>query len=265
MLRGVSLKLIFLTAAFACWWFLESPFGYIAAGCVLLLMVGVIAWGVFHPNSPLWAFTYWKAPIESDSIALTFDDGPDAEFTPKLLGILREKDVKAAFFVIGENAQKAPAVLKQIVDAGHILGNHSHTHETLINVFRRTKLKTNILGCNAVIEDLAGVKPRMYRPPFGFKNPATGDVLNDLKMICIGWQVRAFDGVSGNAKSIAMRILKKAKPGGVLLMHDGAGPQGKSDRSATLEALPLIIDGIRERGFSFVRLDELLEQKPYLE
>ncbi|MDC1142591.1 polysaccharide deacetylase family protein [Planctomycetota bacterium] len=264
MLRGVSIKLLFLTASFACWWFLDAPTSYIASGAVLALMVGVIAWGVFHPNSPLWAYTYFRSPTESNAVALTFDDGPDPDFTPKILEILEQKDVKAAFFVIGEKAQKAPGVLRQIADSGHVVGNHSHTHDTMINIFRRKKLKTNILGCSAVIEDLAGVKARMYRPPFGFKNPATGDVLNDLGMICIGWQARGFDGVGVDAETLTRRILAKVKPGGVLLLHDGAGPQGESDRSSTLEALPRIIDGLRERGLTLERLDKLLQQEAYL-
>lgn len=264
MQRAISLNLIFLTAAFAGWWFLDWPCSHIAVGGSVALLLALICWGVFAPNSPLWAYTFWKSPVKTQAVALTFDDGPDAEFTPKILEVLREKNVKAAFFIIGQNAQKAPEVLKKIVAEGHIIGNHSHTHDTLINILHSRKLRTNILGCSAVIEDLAGVTPRFYRAPFGFKNPSTGDVLNDLGMICIGWQARVFDGLGKNANALTNRMIRKAKPGGVLLLHDGSGPQGESDRKATLDALPRIIDGLRERGLTFKRLDELLEQNPYL-
>ncbi|MBP9893012.1 MAG: polysaccharide deacetylase family protein, partial [Planctomycetes bacterium] len=98
----------------------------------------------------------------------------------------------------------------------------------------------------------------------GFKNPALGDVLAEQGLECIGWQVRGFDAVGGTPEVIARRIVLKARAGGVLLLHDGAGLQGTSDRSATLAALPMIIEGLRARGFEFKRLDELLELPAYM-
>lgn len=263
MLKAFAIKLATLAAMAAAFWFVPPPLSWALAGAALALGLGVIGWAVFHVNSSIWARTLWRGAGDEKRVALTFDDGPDAKFTPRVLRVLAEKKVPAAFFCVGQRVEQNPEIAKQIHDQGHLIGNHSFHHGMWINFGLHGTLRSEIDACNAAIAKAVGVTPALYRPPHGFKNPALGDVLGQRQMTVIGWQVRGFDAVSSDAVRITTRIVNGAKPGGVITLHDGAGLQGSDDRGPTVEALAVIIDGLRARGFKFVRLDELLGIQPY--
>lgn len=265
MLKAVAIKLFGAGAIAASFLFLPFPWCWVGAGGALFLTLGVIAWGVFNVNSGLWAATLWHAPDGGKRVALTFDDGPDPDFTPRVLDILHQKGVAAMFFCVGERVRRHPEITRQVHQRGHLLGNHSDSHAMWINFGLHRRLAEEIDKAGAAIENAAGVAPRLYRAPHGFKNPALGDVLKSRGMTAVGWQVRGFDAVRGNAAKIAQRIVDGARPGGVILLHDGAGLQGGNDRGATLEALPVIIDGLKARGLKIVPLDELLGVDAYAE
>jgi peptidoglycan-N-acetylglucosamine deacetylase len=256
MAKAIAIKVLALLGVFAVLWLGDGPGSWLIAGLIALLAFSLIAWGVFDVNSSLWAPTLWRAP-GVNAVALTFDDGPDPEFTPRVLEILAREKVAATFFVVGERARANPDLLREMDRQGHLIGNHSFSHAWNINFGLHTRLTREINRCNEAIETAVGKRPRFYRAPHGFKNPALGDVLAKLGMTCVGWQVRGFDAVRSDAHSIARRVVRKASAGGILLLHDGSGLQGTQDRSATLNALPMIIDGLRARGFAFKRLDEL--------
>ncbi len=263
MLKAIAIKLAAIAAVVASLVLLPFPWGWVGACASLALALGVIAWAVFNVNSSIWARTLWRSPVPAKAVALTFDDGPDPEFTPRVLDLLKDKGVKATFFCVGARVRRHPALAKRIAQEGHTLGNHSDTHAVWINFSLHGKLRREIRDCNNAIEAATGVKPCLYRAPHGFKNPALGDVLGQEGMVAVGWQVRGFDAVVTDAARIAERIVDSARPGGVILLHDGAGLQGTSDRNATLEALPVVIDGLRARGLEIVALDTLLGSKVY--
>ncbi|MBK8207250.1 MAG: polysaccharide deacetylase family protein [Planctomycetes bacterium] len=263
MLKAIAIKLAAIAAIVACFVLLPFPWCWVGAGASLALGLGVMAWAVFNVNSSIWARTLWRSPVPVKAVALTFDDGPDPDFTPRVLDLLKEKDVQAAFFCVGARVRQHPALAKRIAQEGHTLGNHSDTHAMWINFSLHGKLRREVRDCNAAIEAAVGLQPCLYRAPHGFKNPALGDVLRQEGMVAVGWQVRGFDAVVNNAARIAQRIVESAKPGGVILLHDGAGLQGTSDRNATLEALPVVIDGLRARGLEIVPLEALLGVKVY--
>ncbi|MCC6575540.1 MAG: polysaccharide deacetylase family protein [Planctomycetes bacterium] len=262
MAKAISIKLLAAAGIFAALWFGQAPLSWLIAGIIALAALALIGWGVFNVNSSLWARTLWRG-LSDNTVALTFDDGPDERFTARVLEILRGKDVKAAFFVVGSRAQKSPALLQRIKAEGHLVGNHSFTHAWNINFGLWGRLRREIAGCNDVVESAIGQTPRFYRAPHGFKNPALGDVLDRAGMVAVGWQIRGFDAVRGDAAAIARRVVEGAQAGGVILLHDGGGLQGTDDRGATLEALPVIIDGLRARGFKLARLDDLLGEGAY--
>lgn len=262
MAKAFAIKLLAAAGIFGALWFGQAPLSWLIAGAVAAFTLALIAWGVFNVNSSLWARTLWRGGAD-DVVALTFDDGPDDRFTARVLDILRAKGVKAAFFVVGRRAQKLPALLLRISAEGHIVGNHSYSHAATINFGLHGRLRREIAGCNDIIEQATGQTPRFYRAPHGFKNPALGDVLEREGMVAVGWQIRGFDAVSGSAAAIARRLVEGARGGGVILLHDGGGLQGTESREATLEALPVVIDGLRARGFKLARLDELLGMEAY--
>ena len=257
MAKAIAIKILAALGMLAVLWLGDAPTSWWTAGLIALLAFALIAWGVFDVNSSLWTPTLWQVPGVR-AVALTFDDGPDPVFTPRVLEILARENVSATFFVVGERARVNPDLLREIDRQGHLVGNHSFSHAWNINFGLHARLTHEIDSCNDAIEAAIGKRPRFYRAPHGFKNPALGDVLAQRAMTCVGWQVRGFDAVRSDAGEITRRLVHKARAGGILLLHDGSGLQGTLDRRATLEALPMIIAGLRARGFAFMRLDELM-------
>jgi peptidoglycan/xylan/chitin deacetylase (PgdA/CDA1 family) len=254
-----------LTAVVAilCLVLLPAPVSWVAAASLVIVVVATFAWTIGRANSTFWTNTLWRAPAAPRGVALTFDDGPDVCFTPQILDILAEKQVRATFFVVGERAERHPELVRRAYDIGHAIGNHSYTHSLRFHFRHERGMRQEIGACNRVIRSLIGREPRLFRSPQGLKTPALSDVLREYGMVAVGWQVRGMDYWLRDPDRIARRLVEKAVDGGVLSLHDGGGFQGGSDRSATLRALPLVIDGLRARGFRIVRLDELFDVAAY--
>ena len=250
---GAALALVLLPAAVS----------WIVGAVLALGVAALFTWAIVRANSGFWIETLWRAPGAARAVALTFDDGPDVCFTPRVLDILAEKRVTATFFVVGERAKRHPELIRRAHDMGHAIGNHSHTHSLRFHFFHARGMRSEIGACNRVIRSVIGLEPRLFRSPQGLKTPALGDVLREHGMAAVGWQVRGMDYWHRDPDRIARRIVERAVEGGVLMLHDGGGFQGSSDRSATLRALPLVIDGLRARGFTFVRVDELFDVPAY--
>ena len=242
---------------------LPAPASWLVAGAIALSIAAFFSWTIVRANSGFWSETLWRAPGAARVVALTFDDGPDVWFTPRVLDILAEKRVTATFFVVGERAERHPELIRRAHDMGHAIGNHSYTHSLRFHFRHERGMRQEIGACNRVIRSVIGLEPRLFRAPQGLKTPALGDVLREHGMAAVGWQVRGMDYWLRDPERIARRIVERAVDGGVLVLHDGGGFQGGSDRSATLRALPLVIDGLRARGFTFARVDELFDVPAY--
>jgi peptidoglycan-N-acetylglucosamine deacetylase len=239
------------------------PASWIVAGSIALGVTALFTWAIVRANSGFWIETLWRAPGATRAVALTFDDGPDVCFTPRVLDILAEKRVTATFFVVGERAERHPELIRRAHAMGHAIGNHSHTHSLRFHFRHERGMRREIGGCNRAIRSAIGLEPRLFRSPQGLKTPALGDALREFGMAAVGWQVRGMDYWHRDPDRIARRIVERAVDGGVVLLHDGGGFQGSWDRSATLRALPLVIDGLRARGFTFLRVDELFDVAAY--
>lgn len=197
-------------------------------------------------------------------VALTFDDGPDPSWTPKILDILKAKQVPATFFVIGENAMEHPLLLNRIIDQGSELGSHSFTHPNLANASAEsTRIELN--ATQRLIEAYTGRSTRLFRAPyFGDAEPTTADELipaliaQDTGYTNIGLHADPNDWTRPGSDAIVQRTLDQVSAGNseysaqIVLLHDGGG-----DRAQTVAALPRIIDGLRARGFSFVPVSQL--------
>ena len=200
-------------------------------------------------------------------IALTFDDGPDPRFTPRVLDILKAKGVTGTFFVIGLEANKAPGLLRRTYNEGHEIGNHTYTHPHLDEI-SRTQVAMELNLTERLIESLLGVKATLFRPPYGIDHqPETSDevrllpTVQSLGYLIVGSKIDPHDwGEEGGkppppAETIVSRVLEQAQggEGNVVLLHDGGG-----NRDATVAALPVIIDRLRAAGFALVTLSALL-------
>ena len=239
------------------------PASWIGAAGALAAGTALFAWAIFRVNSSFWIETHWRAPRPSGAVALTFDDGPDEYFTARVLDILAEKGVPATFFVVGERVERHPELIRRAHELGHAIGNHTHTHSLRFHFRHGSGLRREIRACSDAIRSTIGLEPRLFRAPQGLKTPVLGDVLREHGMTAIGWQIRGMDYLIRDPERIARRMVKGAEAGGVLLLHDGGGLQGSADRSATVRALPMVIDGLRARGFTFVRADQLFSVPAY--
>jgi len=200
-----------------------------------------------------------------NKIALSFDDGPDRRWTPKILDILREKKVPGIFFVIGDQANRAPDLLKREYNEGHEIGNHTWTHPQFDEI-SRTQLKWELNLTQRLIESTLGVKSLFFRPPYGIDHqPEYAEEVaqlpypQELGYIIVGqridpddWRMTE-DKHQRPAQEIADDVVRQAKNGNVVLLHDGGG-----ERAQTVAALPLIIDQLRARGYQFVSVADLL-------
>jgi chitin deacetylase len=188
------------------------------------------------------------------AIALTFDDGPWPEITSQVLDILKGNNVKATFFVVGKQVQKYPQLLKQVVAEGHAIGNHTWSHQ--YGPYNESTAAREIEDTATLIYQTTGVKTSLFRPPAGILNNGLVTYAQQQNYGVIMWSVDSKDWRSRPTRTPAFidNVLKEAKPGGIVLLHDGGG-----DRSATIKALPQLIAQLKKRGYQFVTVPELLE------
>lgn len=200
-----------------------------------------------------------KGPQGHREVFLTFDDGPDAVYTPQVLEILQRHQLKAIFFVTGHNAQSNPLLIKKISQAGHTIGIHSHQHQLAWFMSPLTTMR-DITGTTQLIYQLTGQSPMLYRPPWGVFNLVNYFAFLFTKQRAILWTFMCWDWTDGcTADSIANIVRRRLKSGAVMVLHDSAGPVGASHQApkALVEALPLIIAEIKQRNYRFGTPDVL--------
>jgi peptidoglycan-N-acetylglucosamine deacetylase len=201
---------------------------------------------LFHPRNQ------WLVPNRSrvdgaGCVALTFDDGPDPVDTPKLLDLLKEKGVKATFFVIGKRADQHPEIVRRAWEEGHLIANHTWSHYPLFCFLTPRRLRVEIERGTESVRRSCGFRPRFFRSPVGLRHPLLAPYLKDAGLEYVSWTIRTRDTLTPNSSVLARRILKAAS-GDIILLHDHL-PGGTA---AMLEVLPRVIDELRERGFQFV-------------
>ncbi|MCM3630169.1 polysaccharide deacetylase family protein [Paenibacillus glycanilyticus] len=209
--------------------------------------------------SRVFGFRVFKRGRVTSEIALTFDDGPDHEYTPQLLDLLARYQAKATFFVVGSHAEKHPELLRRMQDEGHIVGIHNYVHKT--NWFMRPKtVRNQIERTSDVIREATGIRSGFYRPPWGIVN--VFDFMNRNKMQIILWSAIFGDwNVKLGALQLKQKMMKKMRPGEVLLLHDcgrtpGADPTAPANMLIALEAY---LEVATKRGFRFVDIAEMIK------
>ena len=187
-------------------------------------------------------------------IALTFDDGPWPNSTSQVLDVLKKSNVKATFFMVGMQVQKYPQLLKQVVANGHAIGNHTWSHQ--YDHYNASAAAREIDRTAEIVYKTTGVKTSLFRPPAGILNNGLVNYAHEKKYAVVMWSVDSKDWRSRRTTRQAFidNVLKEAKPGGIVLLHDGGG-----DRSNTVQALPQLISQLKKHGYKFVTVPELLE------
>jgi len=192
-----------------------------------------------------------QVPTPHKVVALTFDDGPLTESTPEILSILKEKNIKATFFVVGEQVEKFPMLVQQEIAEGHEVGSHTYSHPTLIKL-RKDEIEKELDTTEQAILKVAP-RPTLFRPPGGFYNDMILKKARDNGYLTILWSVDPYDWRYPPVGEIINVVLRDSKPGSIILLHDGKYP------SSTPEALGFIIDSLSARGYEFVTVSELLQ------
>ena len=192
-------------------------------------------------------------------VALTFDDGPYPPYTGQLLDLLQELQVPATFFVLGQNVEKHPELVRRIADDGHQIGNHTYTHRDLLKL-ERSEIVEEIERTERAIAAITGQAPRIVRTPHGFRDPVVMEVLNEYKLKVVDWSVMSRDWTNPGVDAIVERTVSKVKNGSVVLLHDGDGVANAASRAQTIEATRHIVQQLRSQGYAFVTIDEIMEK-----
>ncbi len=192
--------------------------------------------------------------VSGKKVAITFDDGP-VENTLKILEILDKYNVKASFFCIGKNIEKNPEIFKSILQKGHFVGNHSYSHTRKMGFLSTAKIVEEIQKCDEVAMKIGGVNLNSFRPPFGVINPNTKKALEITGHKVIGWNVRSYDAVLNSKRYILNRILRKIKPGDVILLHDS--------NTQTVDILEQLLLFLQTNHYTTLRVDNLFKIDAY--
>ncbi|MCM1258554.1 MAG: polysaccharide deacetylase family protein [Roseburia sp.] len=184
--------------------------------------------------------------LEEKKIAITFDDGPNPTYTPGLLQGLRDRNVKATFFIIGKNAEANPELIQEIQKDGHLIGNHTYNH-TQLNNSNREAFKEELKQCSEAIKNITGEETLFVRPPYGSWDK---EIEKELNMFPVLWDIDPRDWCSNDAGKIVETVLNQAEENSIILLHD--------QYDSSIAAAFAIIDRLKEEGYQFVTVDEIL-------
>lgn len=222
---------------------------------LLVSYVVLLVYGSYFIQSNFFVKSLCKGDTGKKQIAITFDDGPMKDFTPKVLDILKTEKVPAAFFLIGRNIQGNEELVKRMIAEGHVIGNHSFEHGFWFSLQSKSKMISDAEKCDTAIKEVTGLQPKLFRPPYGVTNPMVAQLIKQRNYHSIGWSVRTYDTNAKSAEGLLQKTLKNLCAGDVILFHDWG--------QHTIGMLSEFISQARKRGFEFVRVDELLNIKAY--
>ena len=225
-----------------------------AGGAVIASHLMVMAAGLW-PRSTLLGPNWTRLPATAgQQIALTIDDGPDPEVTPRVLDVLDAYGAKATFFCIGELARRHPHIVEAIVARGHAVENHSQRHRHTFSVQGPGALRREIEAAQDTLTDITGVRPLFFRAPAGLRNPFLEPVLCQLGLQLASWTRRGFDTRSSSAEAVAGRLLHNLAAQDILLLHDGHAARDANGTPVLLTALPIVLQAAAQARLQCVTL-----------
>jgi peptidoglycan-N-acetylglucosamine deacetylase len=226
------------------------------AGAVMGGLSAAAAYGSVSKSSQLFGPTVYRGSGQTRTIALTFDDGP-SEGTLPLLEYLSNENVFATFFQCGKNVWRRPDIAGEVAAAGHQLGNHSYSHPNLV-LKSANFIDREFTEAQKIISFETGLVPMVLRPPYGFRWAGLSAVQQKLSLLNVLWTVIGNDW-RWPAERIQRHVLKRATPGGIICLHDGRETQRDPDISETLKALRTIVPALKDQGYEFLVISDLLQ------
>lgn len=227
-----------------------------------LVFLGLLYYLFLSPTSQVFGRFPYRIKTSEKIVALTFDDGPNSPFTEKILTALGRFNVKATFFLVGKNLERAPELGQAILNGGHTIGNHSYSH-AFHKYFTNPLYGSEIALNQATIERITGKRPALFRPPWLFRHPWLLQTVKDHGLSAVsGLFGSELEFFQPSAESLAERALSKVKPGLILIFHDGYNAKG-GNRQQTVRAINLLIPKLQAQGYQFVTVDHLLGVPAY--
>ncbi|MEW6082500.1 MAG: glycerol-3-phosphate acyltransferase [Bacillota bacterium] len=200
-----------------------------------------------------------RGPSTLPLVAITFDDGPNPKYTPEILDILEEFDVKATFFMLGRNAELYPDLARRVAEEGHEIGNHTHRHARLLTTSYNRSM-TEMVAAHNAIEAATGERITLFRPPQGLYGAQSLEAARDLRYTVVLWSVSSRDWIEIRPREMARDLVNRTRSGDIILFHDSGDliTYAGGNRTNTVAALPRVIEGLREQGFTFVTVTEMM-------
>jgi peptidoglycan/xylan/chitin deacetylase (PgdA/CDA1 family) len=230
-----------------------------ALTCAASAAGAITAYLSMAPTAQWYGRTFTGLARGARQIALTYDDGPNDPHTLRLLEVLAKHNVHATFFLIGRYVQQQPQIARAIVQAGHVVGNHTFTHPLLI--FKsESEIRQELTQCRAALQDAIGQPSNLFRPPFGGRRPAVLRVARELGLEPVMWNVTGYDWNAPPAAAIERKVAKQIRGGDVILLHDGGHKQMSADRSQTVLATDRLIIRYKIEGYEFVTIPQMMEK-----
>jgi peptidoglycan/xylan/chitin deacetylase (PgdA/CDA1 family) len=209
------------------------------------------------PTGQWFGRAFTGLPPPSKQLALSYDDGPNDPHTFRLLEVLARHGVRATFFLIGGYIRQRPDIAREVVKAGHVVGNHTFSHPLLI--FHSTSLlKAQLADCENALTDAVGEHSNLFRPPFGGRRPAIFRIARQMGMEPVMWNVTGFDWNAPSAEHIERKVTRRVRGGDVVLLHDGGHRVFGADRAYTVTASDRLISRYKSEGFEFVTIPEMM-------
>ncbi|HDR9054583.1 polysaccharide deacetylase family protein [Burkholderia vietnamiensis] len=233
-----------------------------AAGSVFASHAALTAAGLW-PRSALLGPNWTRLPADAGRrIALTIDDGPDPEVTPRVLDLLERHDARATFFCIGDLARRHPHWIEAIVARGHAVENHSQRHRHTFSLTGPAALRREIAAAQQTLTELTGTRPQFFRAPAGLRNPFLEPVLCELGLQLASWTRRGFDTRTRDAGVVAQRLLHGLAPRDILLVHDGHAARDARGVPVVLDVLPALLRAAADAQLQWTTLRAAAAAEP---
>jgi len=216
-------------------------------------------YNTMSPTSQLYGQTFIGLPRGSRLLALTYDDGPNDPYTWQVMEVLERQRVKATFFLIGQFVQKKPEIARALVEAGHEIGSHTWSHPNLI-FCSTAEVQRQLAVAQEAIFDATGVTPKLFRPPFGARRPATLRTVRAFGLLPIMWNVTCYDWKARSVEQIVAHAERQIRGGDVILLHDGGHGRMGANRSRTVEASQSILTRYKGKGYEFLTVQQMVQR-----
>lgn len=231
-------------------------YGYVLSAAAMVA-ASAASYQAMAPSGQWYGKTFTRLPRPSKKLALTYDDGPNNPYTFQLMEILAKHNVRATFFAIGRYAQQKPQILRELVHAGHVIGNHTYTHPNM--AFQsEAQVRIQLSTCQNILSDAIGTLPKLFRPPYGGRRPSVLRIVREMGLEPVMWSITGYDWKATTPERIEQHVKRQLCGGDVILLHDGGHVEMGADRSHTVAVTERLIIKYRAEGYEFVTIPEML-------